>query len=271
MGALKDHLFLLHINKSLEQLRAEFRAKHSPKKENRFSIKGITYEIGPCKSEDGEFVFEISSKIPQDILPKKTTIEKYFREVVKIMTKCEKKPAEWKMENIIQSTAEVEYKERDYVKLEYRYTEDELYTMPDVEKRLKHHYTKKIPIPDVPGIATPGGKIVLILVEESIAKLARQNVMDLCSSNEQVKAVLVAKGEAVIAVKPAAPKPAKKAAKPTPKKPAKTAVKKAPAKPVKKAAKAAPKAAKPVKKPVAKKAAKAAPKKKTKTAAKRKK
>ncbi|MBI5814077.1 MAG: hypothetical protein HZB29_00515 [Nitrospinae bacterium] len=226
------------------------RVKHTSKKENRFSIKGITYEIGPCKVENADFVFEISSKIPQDMLPRRTTIEKYFREVVKLMNKCAKRPAESKMENIVQSTAEVEYKERDYVKLIYQYKESDLYTMPEVEKRLKHHYAKRIPIPDVPGIATPGGKIVLLLVEEAINEFATANVMDLVKANETVKSALVAKGEAT---PPPAPK--KAAAKPKPKASAKAK----PKAPVKAKSKPSPKKKKPAKaKPVAKKKAKAA-------------
>lgn len=196
MGQLRDQLFLQYINKSLGQVRDEFRAKYTPKKNNRFLIKGITYEIGPCRLDDsGAFYYEISSKIPQDMLTQKTRIEKYFSEVVKMMNKAEKKPAESKMENIIHSNQDIEYKERDYVKLVYKYKESELYTTQDVEKRFKHHQSKNIPIPDIPGIATPSGKLVIALVEESMGKGARQNINNFVAANETMKKSLLAAAE----------------------------------------------------------------------------
>ncbi len=188
MGELRDQLFLEFVNKSLDNVRREYREKGTPKKDNRFLIKGITYEIGSCSlDEDGCFVFEISSKIPQDLLPKKVRIEKYFNSVVRLIKKGSKKPADWKMENIIRSTADEEFKERDYVKFLYKYKEKELFGPSDIEKRMKLFQEKKLPLPDIPGIATAGGKIVLVLVEESMGRLAKQNVADLIAANETVK------------------------------------------------------------------------------------
>lgn len=186
MGEVKNQLFLQHIDKSLEEVRTEFRKKHTPKKDNRFLIKGITYEIGPCHIDADGYLFEISSKIPQEVLPRKVGIDKYFREVVKIITRKPKKPVDWKMENIVRSSEE-ELKERDYVKLTYRYKENELYTLDEVEKRLKKYIAKGIPIPDAPGVATPIGKMVLHVIEESIKTLIRQNLLDLFEANETIK------------------------------------------------------------------------------------
>ncbi|VAX15919.1 hypothetical protein MNBD_NITROSPINAE02-1288 [hydrothermal vent metagenome] len=188
MGELRDQLFLEFVNKSLDSVRKEYREKGEPKKDNRFLIKGITYEIGRCSlDDDGYFVFEISSKIPQDLLPKKVRIEKYFNSVVRIIKKASKKPSDWKMENIIRSTADEEFKERDYVKFLYKYKEKELFGPADIEKRMKLYQENKTSLPDIPGIATAGGKIVLVLVEESMGKLAKQNVADLIAANETVK------------------------------------------------------------------------------------
>jgi len=226
MGALRDQLFLQFINKALDKLRDEYRAKHSPKKGDRFLIKGITYEIGECRMNSGAFVFEISSKIPQEIFPKGVNIEKYFKSVVKLVNKAKKKPDECKMENIIHSASELEIKERDYVKLVYRYAESELYTHKDLEKRLKYHQAKKIPIPNIPGIATPSGKLVLQLVEESMFSLAKRNIQDLISANEEVKKALKAKASAK---KPAAKAKTKPKAKAKKKPAAKTTSKKKPA------------------------------------------
>lgn len=188
MGELRDQLFLQFVNRSLDNVRKEFREKGTLKKDNRFLIKGITYDIGHCSlDEEDYFVFEISSKIPQDLLPKKTKIEKYFNSVVRLVKKGSKKPSEWKMENIIRSTADEEFKERDYVKLLYKYKEKELFNSGDIEKRLKLYQEKKLPLPDIPGIATPGGKIVLVLMEEMMGKFAKQNVDDLIAANETIK------------------------------------------------------------------------------------
>ncbi|HEB71766.1 MAG TPA: hypothetical protein ENI77_04015 [Nitrospirae bacterium] len=193
MGDLKDHIFLHYANLGVEEARREFVEKHVPKKKNRFLIKGITYEIGSCHVDSGDFVYEISSKIPQEALPKKITTEKYFKEVLKIVNRSEKKPVNPKMENIVHNTADLEVKERDYVKLTYRYSEDELYTYAEVEKRLRRHKEENIPLPDVPGIVTAGGKLVVVLIKESMTNLIRQNVTDLIKANDDVKKAMAAK------------------------------------------------------------------------------
>jgi len=131
MGELKDKFFLQYISAGLEKVRDGFREEHTPKKGNRFLIKGLTYEIGTCRKDGAQYVFEISSKIPQEVLPKNVKIEKYFSSVIKLMNKCAKKPSESKMENIIHNTADEELKERDYVKLIYSYDENELCTNED--------------------------------------------------------------------------------------------------------------------------------------------
>jgi len=193
MGDLKDHIFLHYANLGVDKARHEFVEKYVPKKKNRFLIKGITYEIGPCHVDSGDFVYEISSKIPQEALPKKVTTEKYFKEVLKIVNRSVKKPVNPKMENIIHNTADLEVKERDYVKLTYCYKEDELYTYAEVENRLKQCKEKNIPLPDVPGIVTAGGKLVVVLIKESMANWIRQNVADLIKANEDVKKNMASK------------------------------------------------------------------------------
>lgn len=213
MGELRDKLFLQFINKALDKLRAEFRERYTAKKGDRFLIKGITYEIGPCHLEGGLFSFEISSKIPKEVIPPGKSAERYFNAVVRLVKKAGKKPEEAKMENIIHNTQEEEFKERDYVKLKYRYKDTELYTLKEMEKRLKTHQARKIPLPDIPGAATPSGKIVLALVSDSMLKLAKKNIQDLVNANEEVKADFLANAKTKAAGKPTVKK--KKAARPS--------------------------------------------------------
>lgn len=184
MGQLKEQLFLQHLNQSLAGVRARFRSKYSAKKSDRFMVKGVTYEIGPCRVEGDEFAFEISSKIPQELLPEKVKKERFFKDVLRQMKKGAKKPASFRMENIISATQEEELKERDYVNLTYRFREQELYTGDMVTKRLKHLQDKGQPIPAIPGVATPAGRIVMILVEENIADAVTRLVNDLIAANE---------------------------------------------------------------------------------------
>jgi hypothetical protein len=283
MGEVKNQLFLQHISKSLEEVRAEFRKKHTPKKDNRFLIRGITYEIGACRIDPDGYLFEISSKIPQEILSPKMGIDKYFKEVVKLINRKPKKPVDCKMENIVRSSEE-EIKERDYVKLVYRYRESELYTPDEVEKNLRRHLAKGIPLPDAPGVATPMGKMVLHVLEESVKANIRQNLTDLLDANESIKKEIEGKSKAIPSGstskeenKPRQPKAVSKPVvkkKPSSTKPAakkapvkKPAVKKAPAKKAAAKKAAAKKTAvkktpvKSVKKPAPKGKAKAVPKK----------
>jgi len=279
MGEVKNQLFLQHISKSLEEVRAEFRKKHTPKKDNRFFVRGITYEIGACRIDTDGYLFEISSKIPQEILSKKMGIDKYFREVVKLINRKPKKPVDCKMENIVRSSEE-EIKERDYVKLVYRYKESELYTPDEVEKSLRKYIAKGIPIPDAPGVATPMGKMVLHVLEESVKANIKQNLTDLMDANESIKKEVEGKSKAISdgsaskeknkprqskAVSKPAVKKKPSSAKPVVKKPAvkKPAVKKAVAKKatVKKVAVKKSSPVKSVKKPAPKGKAKAVPRK----------
>lgn len=256
MGQLKEQLFLQHLNQSLANVRSRFRSRHAGKKNDRFMVKGITYEIGTCRVEGDEFAFEISSKIPQEMLPEKVKKERFFNEVLKLMKKGPKKPSGSRMENIVSATQEEELKERDYVNLTFRFREQELYTGEMVTKRLKQHQEKKTPLPTIPGIATPAGRVVMILVEESIDEAVSRSVNDLIAANEKSVVALGGSFSRVASrKKPAAQKPAAKtpaAKKPAAKKPvAKKSAAKTPA--AKKPAAKKPVAQKPAaQKPVAK-------------------
>jgi hypothetical protein len=187
MGQLRDQVFLHCVNKSLERVRSEFRGRFTPKKDNRFLIKGLTYEMSPCRIDSNLFIFDLSSKIPESLLAAKSKKGKYFKKVVALLKKEDKKPMAAKMENIVRNTKEEELKERDYVSVTYQFKESELYLVSDVQKRLKYHQSKNIPIPDVPGVATPSGKMVIILIEEGMAKSAKKVVQAMVKANDTVR------------------------------------------------------------------------------------
>lgn len=161
-------------------------AKYKHKKGSRFFTGGITYEIGDGKMLMGGVQFEISSKIPQEILHTQKLNEKYFKEMKKLMTSKGKSPADVKMENIIHSTNISELKERDYVKCTYVYGEKELYTEKDIEKIVKQVQNGERSLPEIKGVSTLPGRAVLHMLRENIHKGASENITDLIKSNEAV-------------------------------------------------------------------------------------
>lgn len=238
MGSLRDQIFYRAINNSLDRLRNEKCLKYKTKKENRFFVNWITYEIGVGRLTPEGVMFEISSKIPAEFFANKGLNPKYFKEVRDIMMKAFKKPHDVKMENIVRSLNINELKERDYVKCVYLFKNEELYTEADIGKIIQAVAAGKMELPDIPGITTVGGKAVIYRMQESIYGAASKLVAEFIRANDVAmkKYAELAKKLPVKAVK----KPAEKksaAKKPTVKKPAaKKTVKKAPAK------KAAPKA-----------------------------
>jgi len=221
LGNLREKIFSSAVNESLDRLRGEMCAKHKPKKENRFFTGGITYDISAGKLMDDGIQFEMSSKIPQEIMPQKGMNVKYFREVRDLMNRSGKKPADVRMENIIHSTNIHELKERDYVKCVFFYRNNELYTEDDIARIVKAVSTGKMSLPDITGITTLPGRAVIHKLKESVYNGALKSITDMIKANETVgkKYHQIARDFAHEAAhaqkkkKPAAAKPAKKAAK----------------------------------------------------------
>lgn len=235
MGSLRDQIFYRAINNSLDRLRNEKCLKYKPKKENRFFVNWITYEIGVGRLTPEGVMFEISSKIPSEFFANKGLNPKYFKEVRDIMMKAFKKPQDVKMENIVRSLNINELKERDYVKCVYLFKNEELYTEADIGKIIQAVSAGKMELPDIPGITTVGGKAVIYRMQESIYGAAAKLVAEFIRANDVAMkkyAELAKKMPIKVAKKPAERKPVVK--KPA----AKKTVKKAPAKkaPAKKAA-----------------------------------
>lgn len=194
MGNLKEQLFLEFASEALSSLTEEFREKYVSKKGDRFNVQGLTYEIGSPVIKDGEIEFEISSKIPQDELGQDMTQTKYFNAVKAIIRKGGKKPKSIDMENIIRETREDARKERDYVKVTYGYRESELYSQEEIAKKIEE--CSKNPgkkIPEVAGIATLGGRVVLMTLRDTLRQKARENLQLLIDANNEVRKELKAR------------------------------------------------------------------------------
>ena len=118
MANFKQQFFLQFASIGLSELIAEYRNRYEPKGD-RFNVEGITYEIGPAKITQDGVEFEVSSKIPQEELPSKADMVRYFEAVRQVMQRSGRVPLSIDMENIIREINEDETKERDYVKLRY--------------------------------------------------------------------------------------------------------------------------------------------------------
>lgn len=189
MHSLKQQMFQQFAGEGLRTLIQEYKTIYEPKKEDRFNYKGITYEIGPARIVEDAIEYEISSKIPQDELPEKTGISKYFQEVKRIVSKAKKRPHSIDMENIVRELGANEVKERDYVKLKYRYGLEELYEEEEVLREAEElaQDPTKGETPVVPGLATVAGRLILSHVRQTVVEGTRTNVQLLIDANETVR------------------------------------------------------------------------------------
>ena len=94
------------------------------------------------------------------------------------------------MENIVLDTNKKTEKERDYVKLLYRYPVDDLYSDKEISEKIKEMNSEenKKALQEIKGALTPQGSIALQLVLESTKSFARKNIEQLIDANKQVKA-----------------------------------------------------------------------------------
>lgn len=185
MSSLREKIFHHTINGALERLRSEMCEKYTPKKEGRFFVDGVTFEISVAKLSSEGISYEISSKIPVEKLPKKGENEKYFKDVKKLMSSKKKKPVDVKMENIIHSTNINEIKERDYVKCSYLYKEEELYTDDQVTKTVAESQSNQVDLSKITGVNTLAGKAVIYCIDKSMYEAALENINDLLKSNSE--------------------------------------------------------------------------------------
>jgi hypothetical protein len=190
MATLKNILFARYAGKALESLVIEMKKKYSEKRGRRFNHDNITYEISRANVIDENIQFEISSKIPQDELKGDSHMKNYFKEIKKLITGLKLKPFSVEMENIVLDTNKETEKERDYVKLLYRYPLDDLYNDKEISEKIKTMNSEegKKALQEIKGALTPQGSIALYLVLESTKSFARKNIEQLIDANKQVKA-----------------------------------------------------------------------------------
>jgi hypothetical protein len=189
MASLQEQLFIQAAVQSLNNLARGLQRKYEHKKGDRFSAKGITYEIGPPRYADDGIQFEISSKIPDEELAMGYNETRYFQEIKKISQNFKKKPLSGDMENIIRETRDQERKERDYVKLTYQYFKDELFDEDEIIREVED-YSKnpnKEKPPAIPGANTLASRLILNRLEGTLLEEAEKNIEDLIQANDAVR------------------------------------------------------------------------------------
>jgi hypothetical protein len=189
MANFKEQFFLQFASLGLTELISEYRTRYEPKKGDRFNVEGITYEIGPAKISREGIEFEVSSKIPQDELPGKADMVKYFEAVKVLMARAGRVPLSIDMENIVREISEEETKERDYVKLRYCLAENTLYDDNMVKAELKRlqEQPAAVKLPEIPGVHTVAGRIVLSLLKQNVQHYARAIMDELIKANEETR------------------------------------------------------------------------------------
>ena len=188
MSSFREQLFQQFASQGILVSIGGFKSKYQPKKENRFNVDGITYETSPAKLSEAGVEFEISSKIPQDELNDRTDFEAYFEAIKAALANDDRNPVATDMENIIQDVGGEDLKERDYVRLRYHYTYDEMCDndkiAAEIDKVQKEPDSR--PLPEIPNVNTVAGKVVLICVEDFFREEATTRMERLIEANKQV-------------------------------------------------------------------------------------
>jgi hypothetical protein len=189
MSNFRQQLLHEYASKGIVASVAAFKDQYQPKKESRFNIDGITYEIGPARLQ-GEYIeFEISSKVPQDELQDRSDFEQYFSAIKDVLGNDAKQPEEIGMDNIVHDVGSEEVKERDYVRLLYRYRFDELYAQDALSAELER--LQKDPsarqIPNIPNVNTLAGRVLLLCVEDFMKQEATTLMNRLIEANQEVR------------------------------------------------------------------------------------
>jgi hypothetical protein len=189
MANFRQQLFREFATKGIAASVEAFQGKYQPKKESRFNVEGITYEIGPARLYEDNIEFEISSKIPQDELEDRDDFDTYFAAIKQVLANDPKQPEEIDMDSIVHDVGGEETKERDYVRLRYRYRFDEMYSNDEIAKEVaklqKNPASRKLP--EIPNVNTMAGRVLLLCVEDFMRAESAARMERLIAANQEVR------------------------------------------------------------------------------------
>lgn len=184
MPSLKGLLFSQYAAEGLNKLLEEMQSQYKPKKGRRFNHGNITYEISRPNLKDNCIEFEISSKIPQDELGSAEDMKTYFEGIKEILFKEKSAPVSIEMENIVWDSRRDTEKEREYVKLLYRYPLNDLFDNQEIIKQTEAGSEVK----RAASTFTQQGSAVLNMVTQKILDVGRQNLESLINANKAIRA-----------------------------------------------------------------------------------
>lgn len=189
MPNFREQLFLQFACQGIAESITNFKSQYQPKKENRFNYDEITYETSPAKLSDGSLEFEISSKIPQDELLDRNDFESYFSAIKDVISPDNKQPIATDMENIIHEVGGEEVKERDYVRLRYRYSFDEVCSNDMIAEEIAKYQQdpSSRELPEIANVNTLAGKLVLLLIKDFFQNEATTRMDRLIEANKHVR------------------------------------------------------------------------------------
>jgi hypothetical protein len=189
MSNFREQLFQRFASQGITVSIEGFQSKYQPKKENRFNVDGITYETSPARLSDNAIEFEISSKIPQDELDSRDDFESYFSAIKTLIEHDEKRPVAMDMENIVQEIGGEDVKERDYVRLRYRYDFGEICDNNKIAAevaKVQKDPSSRI-LPDLPNVNTLAGRVMLVCIEDFFREEATLRMERLIEANQEVR------------------------------------------------------------------------------------
>ena len=189
MSNFRQQLFHQFASQGLATSIDAFKTQYQPKKENRFNIDGITYEIGPARLDGDSITFEISSKIPQDELDDREDFDTYFSAIQDFLKQDAKQPTAIDMESIVQEVGGEETKERDYVRLRYNYLFNEMYSDAAVAAAIARFQQDPVAhaVPDIANVNTLAGRVVLVCVKDFMQQEATTRMQRLIEANQEVR------------------------------------------------------------------------------------
>ena len=189
MSGFRQQLFHQFVANGVTSCIESFKTQYEAKRENRFHLDGITYEVSAPAISGDAIEMEISSKIPQDDLDR-DEFTNYFTAIGKFLAGDAKRPEDMDMENIVQQDADGEStKERDYVRLRYRYGFDEMYDNDTIAERIAavQKDPDANPLPEIANVNTLAGRVVLACVEDFMRQEATARMQRLIEANQEVR------------------------------------------------------------------------------------